>query len=68
MFLRVVDHNSSDSSISPDDFFSGKVLKCSNNKRSAFILMNAHMNVLICIPVGIDVCIYRYDFTSFYYF
>ena len=28
------------------DFFSGKVLKCSINKRNAFMLINAQINVL----------------------
>ena len=28
--------------------FSGKVLECSYNKRSAYILVNAKMNVLRC--------------------
>ena len=48
-FLRVYKRRS-DSYIGRDDFFVvfslGKVLKCSNYKRSAFILKNAHMNAL----------------------
>ena len=42
-----VDKCSSDSYVARDDFFiSGKVLKRSDSKRSAFILINAHTNAL----------------------
>ena len=42
---------SEDSYIGPADFFSGKVLKVSNNYRCAFIHIDAFMNALeyICI-------------------